>query len=97
LIEVERLERRISAEFRQRHVGVRYDELAPMLLNEVQKEQGTITIQAEHLQVQDATIAAQAAMIASLERKVAEVDEHGRRLEALERRLGTTKTDHAHR
>jgi trimeric autotransporter adhesin len=40
--------------------GMRYDELAPMLLNEVQKEQ--------------ATIAAQAAKIAALEQKVTEVD-----------------------
>jgi hypothetical protein len=41
--------------------GVRYDELAPMLLNEAQKQQ--------------ATIAAQAAKIDSLESKVARVDD----------------------
>ena len=37
--------------------GVRYDELAPMLLNEVQKEQGTIAAQAQHAAAQDAEIA----------------------------------------
>jgi len=51
--------------------GVRYDELAPILLNEMQKEQSTIATQTEHSRVQDATIAAQAAKIASLEQQLA--------------------------
>jgi hypothetical protein len=49
--------------------GVRYDELAPMLLNEVQKQQ----------QIN----AAQTARIASLERKVTEVDDLKRQLSAV--------------
>ncbi|MGA2190670.1 MAG: tail fiber domain-containing protein [Steroidobacteraceae bacterium] len=49
--------------------GVRYDELAPMLLNEVQKQQ----------QIN----AAQTAKIASLERKVAEVDDLKQQLSAV--------------
>ncbi len=36
--------------------GVRYDELAPMLLNELQKEQATIAAQAQHALAQDAEI-----------------------------------------
>ena len=49
--------------------GVRYDELAPMLLNEVQKQQ----------QIN----AAQTAKIASLERKVAEIDDLKQQLSAV--------------
>ncbi len=51
--------------------GVRYDELAPMLLNEMQKEESRIATQTEHSLAQDATIAAQAAKIASLEQQLA--------------------------
>ena len=36
--------------------GVRYDELAPMLLNEVQKQQKTVMAQAEKIDAQDAKI-----------------------------------------
>jgi hypothetical protein len=46
--------------------GVRYDELAPMLLNEVQRDH-------EHALTQDATIAIQEAKIASLEQQVTKV------------------------
>ena len=46
--------------------GVHYDELAPMLLNEAQKDH-------EHALRQDATIAMQAARIASLEQQGTEV------------------------
>jgi hypothetical protein len=36
--------------------GVRYDELAPMLLNEVQKQQHKNAVQDEHIAVQDSEI-----------------------------------------
>ena len=56
--------------------GVRYDELAPMLLNETQKEHSTVaTLVAQH--------EADAERIASLERKVAEVDDLKQQLSAL--------------
>ena len=56
--------------------GVRYDELAPMLLNEMQKEQATVaTLVDQH--------AADAAKIASLEQKVAEVDDLKQQLSAV--------------
>jgi hypothetical protein len=48
--------------------GVRYDELAPMLLNEVQKDH-------EHALTQDAIIATQAAKIVSLEQRVSKVND----------------------
>jgi len=41
--------------------------------------------------------AATAMQVISSQARIIEVDEHGRRLEALERRLGTAKTDHVHR
>jgi hypothetical protein len=37
-------------------MGVHYEELAPMLLNEVQRQQRTISAQAEHVASQDASI-----------------------------------------
>ena len=46
--------------------GVRYDELAPMLLNEVQQQQMEITAQAKRNTAQDARIAAQDAQIRDL-------------------------------
>jgi len=46
--------------------GVRYDELAPMLLNEVQKERATISAQAQHAAVQDAEISALKAQLAEM-------------------------------
>ena len=49
--------------------GVRYDELAPMLLNEMQKEQGKV--------------AAQAAEIRELKQQVAKVNELERRIDAV--------------
>lgn len=60
--------------------GVRYDELAPMLLNEMQKEQTTVaTLVAQH--------EADAEKIASLERKVAEVDDLKQQLSAVVQEL----------
>ncbi|MFI4889137.1 MAG: tail fiber domain-containing protein [Steroidobacterales bacterium] len=46
--------------------GVRYDELAAMLLNEMQKQQLRIEAQEEHARAQDATIKAQAEQLAAL-------------------------------
>jgi hypothetical protein len=51
--------------------GVRYDELAPMLLNEVQKEQQANAAQNERTRGLEATVAAQAEKIASLEQQLA--------------------------
>jgi hypothetical protein len=56
--------------------GVRYDELAPMLLNELQKQQQVNAAQA-------AKIERLSTSIASLERKVAEVDDLKQRLSAV--------------
>jgi hypothetical protein len=74
--------------------GVRYDELAPMLLNEVQKEQAHVVAQDEIIAAQNQKIVslegkhdADAAKIASLERKVAEVNEQQRQLSAVIREL----------
>jgi hypothetical protein len=53
--------------------GVRYDELAPILLNVVQRDH-------EHAQAQDVTIAAQANEIRDLEQQVARVSELEQRL-----------------
>jgi hypothetical protein len=53
--------------------GVRYDELAPMLLNEVQQQQSKLAIEAERNGVQDVHIAAQDAKIAQLTAQLAEM------------------------
>ena len=47
--------------------GVRYDELAPMLVKEMQKEQATIAAQAEHSSAQDAEIRDLKQLIAKVE------------------------------
>jgi hypothetical protein len=74
--------------------GVRYDELAPMLLNEVQKEQAHVVAQDEIIAAQNQKIVslegkhdADAAKIASLERKVAEVNDQQQQLSAAIREL----------
>jgi hypothetical protein len=53
--------------------GVRYEELAPMLLSEMQKQQQTISVQSERFAVQDATIHAQSIEIHDLKQQVAMV------------------------
>ena len=53
--------------------GVRYDELAPMLLNEVQKQQKIVATQAAKIAAEDQRAAAQDAKIASLERELADI------------------------
>jgi hypothetical protein len=70
--------------------GVRYDELAPMLLNEVQKEQAHVVAQDKIITAQNQKIVslegkhdADAAKIASLERKVAEVNDQQQQLSAV--------------
>ena len=51
--------------------GVRYDELAPMLLNEVQKQQATIRTMSEKQDTDTLKIDAQAAEIRDLKKLVA--------------------------
>ncbi len=70
--------------------GVRYDELAPMLLNEMQKEHSTVAslvaqqeADAAKIEQQAAIIDKQGVKIASLERKVAEVDDLKQQLSAV--------------
>jgi hypothetical protein len=58
--------------------GVRYDELAPMLLNEMQKEH-------EHSLMQDATIAAQAKVIEDLKTQMSELNDLTQELRAAQR------------
>jgi len=53
--------------------GVRYDELAPMLLNEVQQQQSKLAVEAERNGAQDAHIAAQDAKINELTAQLAEM------------------------
>jgi hypothetical protein len=53
--------------------GVRYDELAPMLLNEVQKQQGAATAQAEQVAAQAAAISALQQQLAVMQAAVAEL------------------------
>jgi len=50
--------------------GVRYDELAPMLLNELQKQQKLVATQAAKIAVQDRRAAAQDAKIAQLQEQL---------------------------
>jgi hypothetical protein len=74
--------------------GLRYEELAPMLLNEIQKEQATVAAQAASIasleEKHDADairIEQQAAKVASLEQKVAQVDDLERQLSAVVQEL----------
>jgi hypothetical protein len=46
--------------------GVRYDELAPMLLNEVQQQQNKLALEAQRNEIRDARIAIQDAKINQL-------------------------------
>ena len=69
---------------------MRYDELAPMLLNEMQKEHSTVaSLVAQHeadaakIEQQAVIIDKQGAKIASLEQKVAEVDDLKQQLSAV--------------
>jgi polyhydroxyalkanoate synthesis regulator phasin len=55
--------------------GVRYDELAPMLLNEVQKQQRTLTAQAERMTAQEQVITAAAQQLRDMQAQLAEVKE----------------------
>jgi hypothetical protein len=53
--------------------GVRYDELAPMLLNEVQKQQAVVATMAAQHEVDAVKMDTQAAKIASLEQQLADI------------------------
>jgi hypothetical protein len=70
--------------------GVRYDELAPMLLNEMQKSQ-------THVVALDGIIAAQASEIASLKQKVADVDDLKQQLSGVIQELKARDNLLAHR
>jgi hypothetical protein len=50
--------------------GVRYDELAPMLLNEMQKQQNQVATQAAKIAAQDRRAAAQDTRIAQLQEQL---------------------------
>jgi hypothetical protein len=53
--------------------GVRYDELAPMLLNEVQRQEGKMEVQEERIAAQDAAIRELKQQVARMSRSRAEV------------------------
>jgi hypothetical protein len=53
--------------------GVRYDELAPMLLNRLQQQQATLTAQAEHLASQDVQLTQVIARADELQAQLAQV------------------------
>ncbi len=63
--------------------GVRYEELAPMLLNEIQREHGTIAALVADHQADSAKPEQQSEKIRSLEGKVAEVDNLKQQLSAV--------------
>ena len=55
--------------------GVRYDELAPMLLNEMQKQQATIKLQAAEIRDLKAQTVAQADQLKSTQQQVDELND----------------------
>jgi hypothetical protein len=62
--------------------GVRYEQLAPMLLNEVQQQQRMLTTQAQRLDAQEEQIAAQARQLEVMQLQVARVMELERTVRA---------------
>jgi hypothetical protein len=62
--------------------GVRYEQLAPMLLNEVQQQQRMLTTQAQRLDAQEEQIAAQAQQLEVMQLQVARVMELERTVRA---------------
>jgi len=67
--------------------GVHYEELAPMLLSEMQQQQRINAVQAAKNAEQSATITAQAAEISALERQIAELGGLKQELHAALRRM----------
>ncbi len=55
--------------------GVRYDELAPMLLNEMQKEQATVVAQTAEIRDLEAQVVAQADQLKNTRQQVAELND----------------------
>lgn len=55
--------------------GVRYDELAPMLLNEMQKEQATVAAQTAQIRDLEARVAAQADQLKGTRQQIAELND----------------------
>jgi trimeric autotransporter adhesin len=62
--------------------GVRYDELAPLLLNEVQQQQGKIAAQANINAIQAEQIAAQGAQLRDVHQQLAELKDLKQELRA---------------
>jgi len=62
--------------------GVRYEQLAPMLLNEVQQQQRMLTTQAQRLDAQEEQLAAQAQQLEVMQLQVARVMELERTVRA---------------
>jgi hypothetical protein len=60
--------------------GVRYDELAPMLLNEVQKQRQTIAAQDQRAAAQDAKVGQLAEQLATMQMAVLELESKYRRV-----------------
>ena len=82
--------------------GVRYDELAPMLLNEVQQQQSKMTAQAENMAAQaeriaaqDQHSAAQDAQIHELKQQVAELKNLKQEMAAISAALRKIQTKDA--
>jgi hypothetical protein len=67
--------------------GVHYEELAPMLLSEVQQQQGELRTQRSEIRTQQAMIQSQAAKINNLTRQVAELNDLKQEMRAALRRL----------
>jgi hypothetical protein len=61
--------------------GVRYDELAPILLREVQQQQQTIEAESEKVSAQDQQLAAQAQVLRDLKQQFAEMVETNRQMQ----------------
>ena len=54
---------------------MRYDELAPMLLNEMQKEQATVAAQTAQIRDLEARVAAQADQLKGTRQQIAELND----------------------
>jgi hypothetical protein len=72
--------------------GVRYDELAPMLLNEVQQQHSQMTAQAEKIAAQDEHITMQAAEIRELKRQQLRTQQQVAELKNLKQQMAVMST-----
>jgi hypothetical protein len=62
--------------------GVRYDELAPMLVNELQKQRRRMAAQKTELRAVEAELASQSAQLATTSKQLAELDDLRKELQA---------------